>query len=105
MDEIGIINIVKTVAKKARKANLKVVMGGGVSMSTLELLERDLELQELLDFVETRKTVMPIGRFLDKEALVQALELEKILLGRRSIESSRILLEVDIRLNCLTARV
>ncbi|MBT6467322.1 MAG: hypothetical protein HOK50_06660 [Kordiimonadaceae bacterium] len=99
-----IINIVKTVAKKARRANLKVVMGGGVSKSTFELLEGDPELRELLDFVETRKTVIPIERFLDKEALVQAIELEKVLMGRRSHEANRVLLDVNNRLNCLTKR-
>jgi 4-hydroxy-2-oxoheptanedioate aldolase len=99
-----ITNIVKTVAKQAKRANLKVVLGGSVSKNTLELLKGDAELRELLDFVETRKAVIPIGNFLDKDALSHAIELERVLMGRRAHESNRVLLDINNRLSCLTKR-
>ena len=65
----------------------------------------DSELRTLLDFVETRKAVMPVERFLDESALAHALKLEEVLLRRRAGESDRTLPVVNARLAALTQRL
>jgi 4-hydroxy-2-oxoheptanedioate aldolase len=98
------IGMVKSVAKAAKASGLKVTMGGSVSKHTRELLKNDAELRVLLDYVETRKAVMPVERFLDESALTQALKLEEVLLRRRARESERTLPAVTTRLAALTKR-
>ena len=61
------IAMVKTVARAAKAKGLKVTMGGSVSKYTRELLQVDNELRELLDYIETRKAVMPVKTFLPSE--------------------------------------
>jgi 4-hydroxy-2-oxoheptanedioate aldolase len=96
--------MVKSVASAAKAKGLKVTMGGSISKHTRELLKADLELRGLLDFVETRKAVMPVERFLDETSLIQALKLEEVLLLRRSRVSERTLLAVNTRLEALLKR-
>lgn len=99
------VEMVKTVAGAAKSKGMKVTMGGSISKQTRELLISDSELRNLLDFVETRKAVMPLERFLDESALAHALKLEEVLLRRRAIESERTLPAVNARLAALTKRL
>lgn len=98
------IDMVKIVARAARTAGLKVTMGGSVSQRTRELLKTDAELRSLLDYVETRKAIMPVERFLDDDALANALWLEELLLRRRAREPERTLSAVSSRLAALAKR-
>lgn len=98
------IGMVKRVARAAKAKGLKVTMGGSVSKHTRELLKGDAELRGLLDYVETRKAVMPVERFVDESALTQALRLEEVLLRRRASELERTLPAVNARLAALTRR-
>lgn len=98
------IGMVKSVARAAKAKGLKVTMGGSVSKHTRELLQGDTELRDLLDYVETRKAVMPVECFLDESALTHALKLEELLLRRRARESERTLPAVNARLAALTKR-
>lgn len=98
------IDMVKIVARAAKAKGLKVTMGGSVSKHTRELLHKDIELLGLIDYVETRKAVMPAERFLDETALTQALKLEETLLRRRARESERTLPDVTARLAALSKR-
>jgi 4-hydroxy-2-oxoheptanedioate aldolase len=98
------IGMVKTVAKASKAAGMKVTMGGSVSKHTRELLKGDSELRDMIDYVETRKAVMPVERFLDESALGHALKLEEVLLRRRARESERTLPAVNARLAALTKR-
>ena len=98
------IAMVKTVAHAAKGKGLKVTMGGSVSKNTRELLRNDTELRGLLDYVETRKAVMPVERFLDETALIAALNLEEVLLRRRARQSERTLTATNARLSALTKR-
>jgi len=98
------IAMVKTAAKAARAAGLKVTMGGSVSRHTRELLQGDAELRGLLDYIETRKAVMPLEQFLDESTLGHALALEEVLLRRRARESERTLPTVNARLAALAKR-
>lgn len=98
------IEMVMTVARAAKAKALKVTMGGSVSKHTRELLQSNTELRGLLNYVETRKAVLPVESFLDESALTHALKLEELLLKRRGRESERTLPEVTARLEALTKR-
>ena len=98
------ISMVKKVARVAKAKGLKVTMGGSVSKHTRELVRADAELCDLLDYIETRKAVMPVASFLDETALLHALKLEEVLLRRRARESERTLPGITDRLAALTKR-
>ncbi len=96
--------MVKTVARAAKAKGLKVTMGGSITRHTRELLIADAELRGLLDYVETRKAVMPVENFLEESALKEALKLEEILLRRRARESERTMPSISSRLTALVKR-
>jgi citrate lyase beta subunit len=98
------IEMVKTVAKAGRAAGLKITMGGSISRGTRELLQSDAELRGLINYVETRKAVMPVENFLQEDTLAHALQLEEVLLRRRAKESERTLPAVNSRLAALSKR-
>lgn len=98
------MDMVRKVALAARSAGLKVTMGGSVSKATCNLLCGDAELRGLLDFVETRKAVMPVPRFIQGDALAHALKLEEHLLKRRADGSERFLSAANARLAQLAKR-
>jgi 2-keto-3-deoxy-L-rhamnonate aldolase RhmA len=99
------ITMVKVVARAAKARGLQVTMGGSVSGRTIELLQRDSELCDLLDYIETRKAVMSVQSFINNDALQHALKLEEILLIRRGRESKRVLPAINSRLDALSLRV
>lgn len=99
------MDMVKRVAKTAKSNGLKVTMGGSINKATRLLLLADKELQDLVDFVETRKVVMPINKFLEDGALSSALNLEAVLLQRRINEAEGILSSAIKRKNSITSRV
>jgi 4-hydroxy-2-oxoheptanedioate aldolase len=74
------ISMVKTVARAARARGLKTTMGGTVNAETLNLLQVDDELRDLIASVETRKCVMPVEKFLEPESLMDAFAVETALL-------------------------
>lgn len=96
--------MVKLVAKAAKAKGLKVTMGGSVSKATRATLLEDRELCELLDYIETRKAVMPVARFLEDSALSHALKLEEVLLSRRAAGPQRLLAAAEQRLRQLSSR-
>ncbi len=98
------ISMVKAVACASKAKGFKVTMGGSITKHTRELLRADSELRALLDYVETRKAVMSVESFLDEGALIQALELEELLLRRRAREPERILPAINSRLAALSNR-
>lgn len=98
-------NMVKTVARAAKAKGMKVTMGGSITKDTRELLKVDAELRNLLDYIETRKAVIPVEFFIDEAALTQALKLEEVLLRRRAREAERTISTVDARLAALSSRV
>jgi hypothetical protein len=74
------ISMVKTVARAAKARGLKTTMGGTVNAETLSLLQEDGELRDLIASVETRKCVMPVVKFLEPDALMDAFAVETVLL-------------------------
>jgi hypothetical protein len=104
VESVRTMNMVKIVARTSKAKGLRVTIGGSVSKRTLDLLQEDPELCEMIDYVETRKAVMSIDRFLDDAALSHAVKLEEMLLRRRVGISERILPSVNARLKTLTNR-
>lgn len=98
------MNMVKSVARLSKARGLKVTMGGSISKQTYELVKSDKELRELINFVETRKAVISVERFLDETVLTHALKLEEILLNRRTRESERTLATANARLLAISRR-
>lgn len=99
------MEMVRKVARIAKKQGLKVTMGGSINKNTRLLLLGDHELQDLLDYVETRKVVMPVDKFLDEHALMNALSLEATLLERRIKIAEGILSSAIDRKNSITSRL
>jgi 4-hydroxy-2-oxoheptanedioate aldolase len=77
------INMVKRVARLAKARGLHVTMGGSISKLTVETLLRDLELAGLIDFIETRKVVMDVEKFVRPGSLENSLEFELAILEER----------------------
>jgi len=98
------INMVKTVARSAKEKGLEVTMGGSISKATCQTLQNDAELLSLLDFIETRKAVMPVEKLLVKSGLDHALDLERTLLARRTAVSDRVIPAINERLATLAKR-
>ena len=96
--------MVKVVAKAAKERKLEVTVGGSVSKLTRELFKGDSELRGLVDYVETRKAIMPVEKFIQEEALNNALLLEEILLSKRAIGPERVLPIVQNRKQAIKAR-
>lgn len=84
------LEMVRLVARKGKKRNLTVTMGGSISKRTVAILSEDAELVHLLDFVETRKVVVPTLQFLADGALSNILAVEMALLDLklRAVEHS-----------------
>lgn len=77
------INMVKRVARLAKQRGLHVTMGGSISKQTVDTITKDLELAELIDFIETRKVVMDVEKFVLPGALEKSLEFELAILEER----------------------
>jgi len=104
VDSVETMDMVRKVARLAKQKNLKVTMGGSINKATRTFLLNDPEIKDLLDYVETRKVVMPIQKFLDEDALTNALKLEVFLLDRRISEAEKITSAATKRKNSITSR-
>lgn len=105
VDSVQTMDMVKSVANMAKDHGLKVTMGGSINKVTRQLLSEDNEIRGLLDYVETRKVVMPVDSFIKEEALQNALKLEALLLERRALSLERELGLINARKNSITSRV
>jgi len=104
VDSHETMDMVRKVARLAKRKDLKVTMGGSVNKATRDFLLEDDELRGLVDFVETRKVVMPLQKFLEEEGLPNALKLEVFLLERRIAEAEKIASSAIIRKNSINSR-
>lgn len=73
------VAMVKVVARAARERSLPTTIGGSINAKTIELLQTDHELRDLVACVETRKCVMAVDTFLRPGALEQAFAAEEAL--------------------------
>lgn len=97
--------MVKSVARKAKAKGLVVTMGGSISRRTLETLNKDSELLQLLDFIETRKVVVPAKHLLDSGALEAVVAIEAAMLDLRLAVADRLESEARQRKDTLTKRL
>jgi len=104
VDSAQTMEMVSKVARLAKEKGLKVTMGGSINKGTRELLLKDAEIVGLLDYVETRKVVMPIHKFLEEDGLTNALRLEVFLLNRRIAASEEITALAIKRKNAIISR-
>lgn len=105
VDSTETMKMVKTVAILAKDHGFKVTMGGSINKKTQQLLRQDTEIRNLLDYVETRKVVMPINSFIQEDALINAFKLEALLLERRSLTYEVELKSVNARRHSIASRV
>ena len=83
VNSLEVTKMVKAVAAAARARGLDVIMGGGINKGTQGMVQQDDELQQLVNYVETRKAVMAMDRFLTEGIILAALHVEEFLLKRR----------------------
>lgn len=83
VDSHEVMNIVLKVAGIAKKKGLSTTVGGSVNAKTINLFRDSKLLQECIDFIETRKVIMPVEGFLEPNALDTALRFESLLLERQ----------------------
>jgi hypothetical protein len=105
VDSSETMAMVKSVATLAKDHGFKVTMGGSINKITQQLLIENNEIYNLLDYVETRKVVMPVVSFIQKEALTNALKLEAFLLERRAVTCETELKSLNARRNSITTRI
>ena len=105
VDSAETMKMVKAVAILAKDHGFKVTMGGSINKITQQLLRQDEQIRNLLDYVETRKVVMPIAKFVQDDALTNALRLEALLLERRALTCEVELKSVNARRHSITSRV
>ena len=83
------MNIVLEVAGIAKQKGLSTTVGGSVNTKTINLFRDSQLLQERVDFIETRKVIMPVEGFLEPNALDTALQFESLLLRDKSTAGNR----------------
>ena len=105
VEDKKILDMVIRVAEAARTRGLRVGMGGGVSVKTKEMLSQNQDLASLLNFVETRKAVIPIDVFLNEDALSHAINLELDLLKSREKSLVRTIDQVSGRIKSIKSRL
>jgi hypothetical protein len=105
VDSPATIEKVKVVARAAKARGLKVTMGGGVNAKTRELLRKDDQLAELINWVETRKVIMPLGFFVEDGTLEEAIKVELELLTLRTGSLEKTVASASGRVAQIRARV
>lgn len=105
VDSDETVRMVKTVAAAAKRRGLKFTMGGSVSAGTRELLQRDAELRDTIDCVETRKCVIPVPAFLEDGALTAAFAVETELLDMQNAYHGAITNAASRRLKQIRSRL
>jgi citrate lyase beta subunit len=105
VDSDETIAMVKAVARAARARGLKTTMGGSVGAGTRQRLEDDAELRELVAYVETRKCVMPVPKFLEDGAISAAFAVEEALLEMRAAHHGAVAQAAANRVNQIRARL
>jgi 4-hydroxy-2-oxoheptanedioate aldolase len=105
VDSDETIAMVHIVAKAAEKRGLEVTMGGGVNTLTRDLLRNDTALARLIASVETRKVVIPVGAFVESDALERAIAIELSLLDLHAGPTARRLDKAQARATQIRSRL
>lgn len=83
VDSVEVLNIVLEIAGIAKNNGLSTTVGGSINTKTIELFRDNKLLQKRIDFIETRKVIMPVEEFLKPKALETVLKFESLLLERQ----------------------
>ena len=105
VEDKKVLDMVEKVAVAAKNRGLKFGMGGAVSNKTKDILAQKQDLTSLLDFVETRKAIIPIKNFLNNNALSHAINLELDLLRTREKSLVRTIDQVSGRIQSIKDRI
>lgn len=105
VESVRTTEMVKLVARKAKAKGLAVTMGGSISKRTVELLAADEELSGILDFVETRKVVMPAARLARCGGLHDIVAVETALMELKLTGTERVSVEIKSRQSAIAKRV
>ena len=81
-------------------------MGGKFSATTIEMLSKQPQLASLLDFVETRKVVLPTQQVLNNANMLNnAIKIEKLYINRKMNYYNNILRDEATRALLLESRL
>jgi 4-hydroxy-2-oxoheptanedioate aldolase len=91
-----ILDLIDAISYKARVAGLALTIGGSIKTKSISRLrENQKKLKEYISSIETRKIILPVESFLDKEhALEEALRFEELYL-RAKLETEQLLSQFD----------
>ena len=91
-----IFDLIDTLSFKIRRAGLGLTVGGSISNDSIARFQKIREnLEGRISSMETRKIILPIESFLDKEnALEEALRFEELYL-RAKLETEQLLSQAD----------
>ncbi len=108
VDDPQFMEYISNSLSKIRKlGDFKIGMGGKLSLNTLSIISESTIFQNLLDFVETRKVILPLNQLLNNTYLLEkAIDVEKKYINHKlnfynsflKQETSRLLL-LESRLN------
>jgi len=106
-DSEFIFNLIDAISYKVRAAGLALTIGGSITTESINQLKKNRRKGvKSMSSLETRKIILPVESFLDKEyALKEALRFEELYL-RSKLETERLLSQVDRdRLDKLKSRI
>lgn len=103
-DSDFISDVIIKIAKKIRKNNITLTVGGSVSNNTIKIYKEKKNLLNLIDKIETRKVIMTSKSIVTKNAVHEALNFEKLyILSKNEINNFRSSAETN-RLTILSTR-
>lgn len=77
-DSEFILNKIREIGLACKKRNIKMGIGGSVSKNTINIFRGDDELRELIQFIETRKVILPTRFWFANDNVINAvLDFEK----------------------------
>jgi exonuclease VII small subunit len=106
-DSEFIFDLIKTISDKACLAGLTLTVGGSITMESISRFRQNREnLEKCISSIETRKVILPVEIFLEKEhALEKALKFEELYL-RAKLEIEQVLSQSDrVRLAKIKSRI
>ena len=95
-DSKFIFDLIETISDKARKAGLALTIGGSISTESINQFRKQRKkFKDRISSIETRKIILPVESFLEKErALEEALRFEDLYL-RAKLETERLFSQAD----------
>ena len=103
-DSDFINDVIIKIAKKIKKNDITLTVGGSISNNTIKIYKEKKNLLNLINKIETRKVIMTSKSMMTKNAVDQALNFEKLyILSKNEINNFRSSAETN-RLTILSTR-